>query len=81
MSTPILSKDISLKRNGKLKDECQYLTNLIERIISESHKEKPSDDSLKQYTKRNFNNTELTRLEFLNPKKTSLLKVYLDLCK
>ena len=80
LSTPLLSKDISPDINGKLKDECLYLTNLIERIIMAAYGASPTDDRLKVDPSL-FNKRELTELEYLNPKATSVLKVYLDLCK
>ena len=80
LSTPILSKDISLKKNGKLKDECRYLTDLIERIVLAAYKAKPSDEKLKEKPQL-FSTGEFKNLEYLNPNKTSVLKVYLDLCK
>ena len=83
LSTPALSKDISPNINGKLKDECLYLTNLIERIILRAYESSPmgmGDDRLKEFPFI-VNEEEVKRLEYLNPKITSILRVYLDLCK
>ena len=82
LGTPILSKDISLKKNGNLKDECRYLTDLIERIILAAYTSKPSDEQMtRELNKKYFLSGEFKNLEILNPNKTSVLKVYLDLCK
>ncbi len=84
ISNPLQSKDISPDINGKLKDECLYLTNLIERAIQSAYRRSPTVtgeyESLKDFPWI-VDDDEYKRLEYLNPKNTSLLKLYLDLCK
>ncbi len=70
----MFSKDISPKINGKLKDECAYIVNLLERIINSAALSKPNEEDY-------YDDDEIVELETLNPQNTALVNTYLKLCK
>ena len=66
----VSAKEITLKRDGKLKDECSYLANLLERMIAESKG---------SYRKRGYDFDELKHLKIIKESKVD--ELYLKLCK